>query len=94
MRIKLIALLLQLIFRAEPEDLLKFGFIPEFIGRLAVTAPLKKLNRDALYRILTEPQNALIKQYQKLVKINDNVELEFTKESLVSIAKEVSPGAV
>tara|TARA_B100001750_G_C15484562_1_gene587532 strand:- start:315 stop:1550 length:1236 start_codon:yes stop_codon:yes gene_type:complete len=67
----------QLIFRSEPEDLLKFGFIPEFIGRLAVTAPLKKLNRDALYRILTEPKNALIKQYKKLFKL-EGVNLEFT----------------
>jgi len=67
----------QLIFSAEPEDLLKFGFIPELIGRLAIRAPLKKLNRDALHKILIEPKNALIKQYQKLFRIED-VHLEFT----------------
>jgi len=67
----------QLIFSAEPEDLLKFGFIPEFIGRLSLTAPLKKLNREALYKILTEPKNALIKQYKKLFKL-EGVNLEFT----------------
>ena len=70
------------------EDLIKFGFIPEFIGRGPVITSLDKLDEDALIRILTEPKNALVKQYQKLVKINDKVTLEFTKDSLVAIAKE------
>lgn len=67
----------QLISNVEPEDLLKFGFIPELIGRLSVIAPLKKLNKDALHKILIEPKNALIKQYKKLFKLED-VRLEFT----------------
>ena len=70
------------------EDLIKFGFIPEFIGRVPVISSLDKLDEDALIRILTEPKNALVKQYQKLVKINDKVSLEFTEDSLVAIAKE------
>jgi|TARA_B110000263_G_scaffold54468_1_gene45896 ATP-dependent Clp protease ATP-binding subunit ClpX len=72
----------------QSEDLVSFGFIPEFIGRVPVITYLNTLTEEGLIRILTEPRNALIKQYQKLVKINDNVELEFTEESLVSIAKE------
>ena len=85
----------QVIYKAEPEDLLKFGFIPEFIGRLAVTAPLNKLDRDALYKILTEPQNALIKQYKKLFKI-EGVNLEFTDcaiNEIVDRAMERGTGA-
>ena len=70
------------------EDLVSFGFIPEFIGRVPVITYLNTLTEEALIRILTEPKNALVKQYQRLVKINDNVELEFTKDSLVCIAKE------
>ena len=69
-----------------PEDLLKFGLIPEFIGRLPVLASLEQLNVDALVRILTEPINALAKQYQKMLEL-DNVELEFEEEALVEIAK-------
>jgi ATP-dependent Clp protease ATP-binding subunit ClpX len=69
-----------------PEDLLKFGLIPEFIGRLPVLASLEQLNVDALVRILTEPKNALAKQYQKMLEL-DNVELEFEDEALVEIAK-------
>ena len=69
-----------------PEDLLKFGLIPEFIGRLPVLASLEQLNVDALVRILTEPKNALAKQYQKMLEL-DNVELEFEEEALVEIAK-------
>ena len=72
----------------QSEDLVSFGFIPEFIGRVPVITYLNSLTEDALIRILTEPKNALVKQYQKLVRINDNVELEFTKDSLVCIAKE------
>ena len=72
----------------RPEDLVKFGFIPEFIGRVPVVTALDKLNEESLIRILTEPKNALVKQYQKLVKINDQVSLEFTENSLRAIAKE------
>ncbi|ATP41299.1 ATP-dependent Clp protease ATP-binding subunit ClpX [Solibacillus sp. R5-41] len=69
-----------------PEDLLKFGLIPEFIGRLPVLATLEQLDVDALVQILTEPKNALAKQYQKMLEL-DNVELEFEDEALVEIAK-------
>jgi ATP-dependent Clp protease ATP-binding subunit ClpX len=70
-----------------PEDLLKFGLIPEFVGRLPVISTLEPLDEDALVRILTEPKNALVKQYQKLLEM-DNVGLEFDQESLDAIAKE------
>ncbi len=69
-----------------PEDLLKFGLIPEFIGRVPVLASLEQLDVDALVQILTEPKNALAKQYQKMLEL-DNVELEFEPEALVEIAK-------
>ncbi|GCF94491.1 ATP-dependent Clp protease ATP-binding subunit ClpX [Enterococcus florum] len=69
-----------------PEDLLKFGLIPEFIGRLPVTAALEKLTVDDLVRILTEPKNALVKQYQKLLSYDDT-ELEFEDEGLRAIAE-------
>ena len=72
----------------QSEDLVSFGFIPEFIGRVPVITYLNTLDEEALIKILTEPRNALIKQYQKLVRINDKVELEFTEESLICIAKE------
>ena len=68
-----------------PEDMLKFGMIPEFIGRLPVYTSVAKLDRDALMKVLTEPRNALVKQYQKLFDL-DNVELEFTDEALGEIA--------
>ena len=68
-----------------PEDLLKFGLIPEFIGRLPVIATVDKLNREALVEILTEPRNALVKQYQKLFEI-DGVELEFTPDAIDAVA--------
>ncbi len=67
-----------------PQDLLKFGLIPEFIGRLPIIATLKELDREALIKIATEPKNALVKQYKKLLEI-DGVQLEFTRESLESI---------
>lgn len=70
-----------------PEDLLKFGLIPEFIGRLPVLASLEQLNVDALVQILTEPKNALAKQYQKMLEL-DHVELEFEPAALTAIAKE------
>ncbi|AWE08197.1 ATP-dependent Clp protease ATP-binding subunit ClpX [Lysinibacillus sp. 2017] len=69
-----------------PEDLLKFGLIPEFIGRLPILATLEQLNVDALVEILTAPKNALAKQYQKMLEL-DNVELEFEDDALVEIAK-------
>lgn len=69
-----------------PEDLLKFGLIPEFIGRLPVLASLEQLDENALVQILTEPKNALIKQYQKMMEL-DGVELTFEPDALVEIAK-------
>jgi ATP-dependent Clp protease ATP-binding subunit ClpX len=68
-----------------PEDMLKFGLIPEFIGRLPVITSVKSLDRDALVKILTEPRNALVRQYQRLFEL-DGVELEFDSEALESIA--------
>jgi ATP-dependent Clp protease ATP-binding subunit ClpX len=76
----------ELLHGLEPEDLLKFGLIPEFIGRLPLIATLEDLDEDALISILTEPKNALVKQYKKLFDIED-VELEFTDDALVEIAK-------
>lgn len=64
-----------------PQDLLKFGLIPEFVGRLPIIATLKELDKDALIKIISEPKNALVKQYKKLFKF-DNVELEFEPEAL------------
>ncbi len=69
-----------------PEDLLKFGMIPEFIGRLPVITSVENLDKEALMRILTEPKNALVKQYQRLFDL-DNVELEFDADSLDAIAE-------
>ncbi len=70
-----------------PEDLLKFGLIPEFVGRLPVISTLEPLDETALMRILSEPKNALVKQYKKLLEM-DNVELEFEQDALEAIAKE------
>ena len=70
----------------QPEDLLKFGLIPEFVGRLPVWASLEDLDEESLVRILTEPKNALIKQYKKLFDM-ENVELKFSDDALSSIAK-------
>ena len=67
-----------------PQDLLKFGLIPEFVGRLPIVTTLKELDRNSLISIITEPKNSLVKQYKKLFKY-DNVELEFEKEALESI---------
>ncbi|WP_025728615.1 ATP-dependent Clp protease ATP-binding subunit ClpX [Atopobacter phocae] len=69
-----------------PEDLLSFGLIPEFIGRLPVISTLEPLTEEDLVKILTEPKNALVKQYQQLLKL-EGVELEFRKDALVEIAK-------
>ncbi|GAB2755442.1 ATP-dependent Clp protease ATP-binding subunit ClpX [Salinifilum aidingensis] len=68
-----------------PEDLIKYGLIPEFIGRLPTVASVSNLDREALIRILTEPRNALVKQYKRLFEL-DNVELEFTKAALEAVA--------
>ncbi len=70
----------------EPEDLLKFGLIPEFIGRVPVLATLQDLDEDALVTILTQPKNALVKQYQTLFDM-ENVKLTFTPQALREIAK-------
>ena len=70
----------------EPQDLLKFGLIPEFVGRLPVVATLNDLNIDAMIQILTEPKNALVKQFKKLFEL-ESVKLTFTEEALKRIAK-------
>ncbi|MDU8929080.1 ATP-dependent Clp protease ATP-binding subunit ClpX [Alisedimentitalea sp. MJ-SS2] len=70
----------------EPEDLLKFGLIPEFVGRLPVIATLEDLDEDALVTILTQPKNALVKQYQRLFELED-AQLSFTDDALSAIAK-------
>jgi len=75
-----------LLHGVEPEDLIKYGLIPEFVGRLPVVAVLDELDADALVKILTEPKNALVKQYQKLLAM-EGVELEFREHALTSIAK-------
>ena len=71
----------------EPEDLIKYGLIPEFIGRLPVVATLRELNEAALIQILVEPKNALVKQYSKLFSMEGGVELEFREQALVAIAR-------
>jgi len=76
----------ELFSELEPEDLLKFGLIPEFVGRLPVLATLEDLDEDSLVTILSKPKNALVKQYQKLFELEDS-KLTFTDEALVSIAK-------
>ncbi len=75
-----------LLEKVEPDDLIKFGLIPEFIGRVPITVSLKDLDETALVRILEEPKNALIKQYKKMFDL-DNVKLEFTHEALLSFAR-------
>ncbi|AOE49344.1 ATP-dependent Clp protease ATP-binding subunit ClpX [Kangiella sediminilitoris] len=75
----------QMLKMVEPDDLVKFGLIPEFIGRLPIVTTLQELDETALVRILTEPKNALTKQYSKLFSL-ENVELEFRKDALVAIA--------
>ncbi|MEE3323322.1 MAG: ATP-dependent Clp protease ATP-binding subunit ClpX, partial [Pseudomonadota bacterium] len=77
----------ELLGELEPEDLLRFGLIPEFIGRLPVIATLEDLDEDALVQILTEPKNALVKQYKRLFSLEDT-ELTFTDDALTAIAKE------
>ncbi len=77
----------ELMQQIEPEDLVKFGLIPEFVGRLPVIAALDELSEEALVRILTEPKNALVKQYHKLFAM-EGVELDFRDKALVAIAKQ------
>jgi ATP-dependent Clp protease ATP-binding subunit ClpX len=75
----------QVLAQVQPEDLIEFGMIPEFIGRLPVICPLSPLGQDALVQILTEPRNAMTKQYQKLFEM-ENARLEFTHDALKEIA--------
>lgn len=77
----------ELLTMVEPQDLLHFGLIPEFVGRLPVISSLRKLTEEELVRILTEPKNAIIKQYQKLLGMND-VKLKITKDGLAALADE------
>lgn len=76
----------ELLAEVEPEDLIKFGLIPEFIGRLPVVATLEELTQDALVKILTEPKNALTKQYSRLFEMED-VELDFRDDALQAVAE-------
>ncbi len=77
----------ELLVQVQPEDLLKFGLIPEFIGRLPIVATLHELNEEALVDILTKPKNSLVKQYQKLFEM-DGVKLKFSKGALSAVAKQ------
>ena len=76
----------EIMSKVQPEDLIKFGLIPEFIGRIPIVATLNELSLDALVRILTEPKNALIKQYKKLFEL-EHVKLKFTDAALLGVAK-------
>ena len=76
----------EVISKVEPEDLIKYGLIPEFVGRLPVVATLEELDEDALVKILTEPKNAITKQYQKMFEI-EGCEIEFRADSLNAVAK-------
>jgi ATP-dependent Clp protease ATP-binding subunit ClpX len=73
--------------KLELDDLVKFGMIPEFVGRIPVTAALEPLDEQTLVQILTKPRNAIVKQYQKLLGM-DNIELEFTEDAIQALAKE------
>ena len=75
----------ELFTKVQPEDLLKFGMIPEFIGRLPMIGAVSSLDREALVKILVEPKNSLVKQYRKMFEFED-VDLEFTREALDAIA--------
>ena len=76
----------EILAKVEPHDLIKYGLIPEFIGRIPMTVSLQHLDEEALKRIMTEPKNALVKQYKKLFTI-DGIQLEFTKEAIACFAK-------
>ncbi len=77
----------EILTHVQPEDLIKFGLIPEFVGRMPIVSTLHELDEDALVAILTEPKNALVKQYQALLKL-EGVELTFTKDALKTVAAE------
>ncbi|MCP3943415.1 MAG: ATP-dependent Clp protease ATP-binding subunit ClpX [Desulfobacteraceae bacterium] len=77
----------ELLGQVKPEDLIKFGLIPEFLGRLPIVTAIGELNEKSLVKILTEPKNALVKQYQELFKV-EGVDLQYTDEALVAMAKE------
>jgi ATP-dependent Clp protease ATP-binding subunit ClpX len=76
----------EILNRVEPEDMIRYGLIPEFVGRMPVVAGLDELDEVTLIKILTEPKNALVKQYQKLLSF-ENVRLKFTEGALSAIAK-------
>ena len=76
----------ELLAKVEPHDLIKFGLIPEFIGRVPITVTLDELDEKALKKILMEPKNALIKQYKKLFEL-DGIKLEFSNEAILTFAK-------
>jgi ATP-dependent Clp protease ATP-binding subunit ClpX len=76
----------EILYEVEPEDLIKYGLIPEFVGRLPVVATLEELDEDALVKILTEPKNALTKQYEKLFDM-EGCEIEFRDEALLAVAR-------
>jgi ATP-dependent Clp protease ATP-binding subunit ClpX len=76
----------ELLLEVEPQDLIQYGLIPEFVGRLPVVATLSELDEDALVKILSEPKNAITKQYQKLFEM-ENVELDFRNDALHAVAK-------
>ena len=76
----------ELVEQIQPQDLIKYGLIPEFVGRVPIVVGLKPLDEEALVRILIEPKNSLVKQYQKLLKM-DNIDLEFEKDALVAVAR-------
>ena len=76
----------KLLEQVEPEDLIRYGLIPEFVGRMPLTVALEELNREALINILVRPKNALVKQYRKLFALDD-VELEFRDDALLAIAE-------
>jgi ATP-dependent Clp protease ATP-binding subunit ClpX len=77
----------KIISMVQPEDLIKYGLIPEFIGRIPILATLNTLSEDALVRILTEPKNALSKQYKKLFEV-EGVELKFSEEAYRAVARD------
>lgn len=76
----------ELVEKIQPQDLIKYGLIPEFVGRVPIVVGLKPLDEDALVKILVEPKNSLVKQYQKLLKM-DNIDLEFENDALIAVAK-------
>ena len=76
----------ELVEQIQPQDLIKYGLIPEFVGRVPIVVGLKPLDEEALVRILVEPKNSLVKQYQKLLKM-DTIDLEFEKDALVAVAR-------